>query len=46
MKRRLLLAATAALLVGCAGPQPADYAAERGFDTSRVTGDKKKEKDK
>ena len=24
----------------------ADYAAERGFDTSRVTGDKKKEKDK
>mgnify|MGYP006144036455 CR=1 FL=1 len=29
MKRRLLLAATAALLVGCAGPQPADYAAER-----------------
>lgn len=29
MKRRLLLAATAALLAGCAGPQPADYAAER-----------------
>lgn len=29
MKRRLLLAAAPALLIGCAGPQPADYAAER-----------------
>lgn len=29
MKRRLLLAAGAAALVGCASPQPADYAAEK-----------------
>lgn len=29
MKRRLLLAAAPALLIGCAAPQPADYAAER-----------------
>lgn len=29
MKRRLLLLATAALAAGCAGPVPADYAAEK-----------------
>jgi hypothetical protein len=29
MKRRLLCLAAAALVAGCAGPQPADYAAEK-----------------